>query len=207
MKGKRFTTEEKIRILRDTDQRGSITETCKEFNISDVTFHRWKRQFGQMDLNEGRRLKELQKENTELKKMLADALLAKPVLEYVVEKNYEPGAQEAGGASRRPGRTVLQVGGVPDPAPGALDLPGSRRIVQGGPFFCRRCQKPLFTGAEIANEPSPAEIAESQGVAQFCQALFERSIDLTNYNLMADLPFWTGAVSEDQSDIVSCRDR
>jgi putative transposase len=86
MRAKRFTTEEKIRILRDADQRGSITETCKEFNISDVTFHRWKRQFGQMDLNEARRLKELEKENTELKKMLADALLAKRVLEYVVEK-------------------------------------------------------------------------------------------------------------------------
>ena len=86
MKGKRFTTEEKIRILRDADQRGSITETCKEFNISDVTFHRWKRQFGQMDLNEAKRLKELEKENTELKKMLADALLAKRVLEYAVEK-------------------------------------------------------------------------------------------------------------------------
>jgi putative transposase len=57
MKGKRFTTEEKIRILRDADQRGRITETCKEFNISDMTFHRWKSQFGQMDLNEARRLK------------------------------------------------------------------------------------------------------------------------------------------------------
>ena len=86
MKNKRFTTEEKIRILRDADMRGSIVETCKEFNISDVTFHRWKKQFGQMDLNEARRLKELEKENTELKKMLADALLAKRVLEYVVEK-------------------------------------------------------------------------------------------------------------------------
>jgi putative transposase len=83
MKSKRFTTEEKIRILRDAGQRGSITEACKGFNISDVTFHRWKRQFGQMDLSEAKRLKELAKENTELKKMLADALLAKRVLEHV----------------------------------------------------------------------------------------------------------------------------
>jgi putative transposase len=87
MKSKRFTTEEKIRILRDADQRGIMTETCKEFNLSDVTFHRWKRQFGQMDLNEAKRLKELERENTELKKMLAEALLAKRVLESVVEKN------------------------------------------------------------------------------------------------------------------------
>jgi len=51
-----------------------------------VTFHRWKREFGQMDLNEAKRLKELERENTELKKMLADAMLAKKVLEYALEK-------------------------------------------------------------------------------------------------------------------------
>jgi putative transposase len=61
-------------------------EVCQEKNISEVTYHRWKRQFGQMDVNEARHLKELERENTELKKMLAEALLAKRVLEYVIEK-------------------------------------------------------------------------------------------------------------------------
>lgn len=86
MKGKRYTTEDKIRILREADGGRSIVEVCKERNISEVTFHRWKKQFGQMDLNEAKRLKELERENTELKKLLAEALLAKRVLEYVVEK-------------------------------------------------------------------------------------------------------------------------
>jgi putative transposase len=87
MKGKRYTTEEKVRILRQADTgEQSILDICREKNISDVTFHRWKRQFGHMDLNEARRLKELQRENTELKKMLADAMLAKKVLEYALEK-------------------------------------------------------------------------------------------------------------------------
>jgi putative transposase len=87
MKGKRYTTEDKIRILREADGgQQSIVEVCKEKNISEVTFHRWKKQFGQMDLNEAKRLKELERENTELKKMLAEAMLAKRVLEYVVEK-------------------------------------------------------------------------------------------------------------------------
>jgi len=72
--------------LREADGGRSIVEVCKERNISEVTFHRWKKQFGQMDLNEAKRLKELERENTELKKMLAEALLAKRVLEYVVEK-------------------------------------------------------------------------------------------------------------------------
>ncbi|MSU23807.1 MAG: IS3 family transposase, partial [Opitutus sp.] len=46
MKGKRHTTEQKIRILREADGGKSIVEVCKEHNISEVTFHRWKRQFG-----------------------------------------------------------------------------------------------------------------------------------------------------------------
>jgi putative transposase len=86
MKGKRYSTEDKIRLLREADGGRSIVELCREKNISEVTFHRWKKQFGQMDLNEAKRLKELERENTELKKMLAEALLAKRVLEYVVEK-------------------------------------------------------------------------------------------------------------------------
>ena len=86
MKGKRYSTEEKVRILRDADGGKSIVDICREKNISDVTYHRWRKQFGHMDLNEAKRLKELERENTELKKMLADAMLAKKVLEYALEK-------------------------------------------------------------------------------------------------------------------------
>ena len=86
MKGKRYTTEEKIRILREADKGKAITEVCREHNLSQVTFHRWKKQFGQMEVNEAKRLKELERENTELKKMLADSLLKNRVLEAVCEK-------------------------------------------------------------------------------------------------------------------------
>ena len=86
MKGKKHTTEDKIRILREADAGRSIVEICKDKNISQVTFHRGKREFGMMDVNEARRLKELEKENTELKKMLADAMLAKKVLDYALDK-------------------------------------------------------------------------------------------------------------------------
>jgi putative transposase len=88
MKGKRYTTEEKIRLLREADKDLAITEVCREQNVSQVTFHRWKRQFGQMEVNESKRLKELERENTELKKMLADSLLKTRVLEAVCEKKW-----------------------------------------------------------------------------------------------------------------------
>ena len=75
MKGKRHTTEEKIRILRAAVGGKNILEVCKEKNISEQTYHRWKRQFGMMEVNEATRLKELERENAELEKMLAKALL------------------------------------------------------------------------------------------------------------------------------------
>ena len=87
MKGKRYTTEDKIRILREADRgEKSIADLCREENLSVVSFHRWKTQFGQMDINAGRRLKELERENSELKKMLAESLLKNRVLEAVCEK-------------------------------------------------------------------------------------------------------------------------
>ena len=85
-KGKRYSTEDKIRILRQADAGQSIGEVCREHNLSEVSFHRWKKQFGQMEVNEAKRMKELERENTELKKMLADSLLENRVLKFVCEK-------------------------------------------------------------------------------------------------------------------------
>ena len=87
MKGKRYATEEKIRLLREADRgEKSIQALCQEANISEVSFHRWKKQFGQLEVNEAKRMKELERENGELKKMLAEALLKNRVLEAVCEK-------------------------------------------------------------------------------------------------------------------------
>ena len=64
----------------------SIQDICRQENVSEVTFHRWKKQFGHMEINEARRLKELERENNELKKMLAESLLKNRILEAVCEK-------------------------------------------------------------------------------------------------------------------------
>jgi len=53
MRGKRYTTEEKIRILREADRgEKGIQAICQEANISEVSFHRWKKQLGQMEVKE-----------------------------------------------------------------------------------------------------------------------------------------------------------
>jgi putative transposase len=87
MKAKRYTTEQKIRILREAEKAGqSIVEVCREKGISEQTFHRWKREFGIMPLDQAKRLKELEKENARLKRMLADEMLGKEMLKEALEK-------------------------------------------------------------------------------------------------------------------------
>ena len=87
MKGKRYSTEDKIRILREAERVDkSIIEVCKERGISEQTFHRWKREFGMMKLDQAKRLKELERENARLKRMLADELLGKELLKEALEK-------------------------------------------------------------------------------------------------------------------------
>ncbi len=75
-----------------------------------------------MDINEARRLKELERENSELKKMLAESLLKNRVLEAVCEKNCESGAAPDLGRTSGCGWIVFATGGVPDFASGAFDV-------------------------------------------------------------------------------------
>lgn len=86
MKGKRNTTEQKIRILRQADTGQSIADVCRENGVSEQSFHRWKREFGMMEVDQAKQLKELQKENARLKRMLADEMLGKELLKEALEK-------------------------------------------------------------------------------------------------------------------------
>ena len=122
MKGKRYTSEDKIRILREADGGKAILEVCREHNLLEVSFHRWKRQFGQIDINKVRWLKELERENSELKKMLAESLLKNWVLEMVCEKKPKPGASARLGAQGCGGWDLLWASGLSDSAIGAVDV-------------------------------------------------------------------------------------
>ena len=95
MKGKRYTTETKIRILREAQSSDkTIQHVCPERQISEQTYHRWKREVGMLELNQAKQLKELQRENARLKRMLADEMLGKELLKEVLEKSCKPRTQE-----------------------------------------------------------------------------------------------------------------
>lgn len=86
-------------------------EVCREANLSEVTFPRWKNQFGQMEVREAKRLKELER-NTELKKMLAESLLKNRVLGRCAKK-YKPGKRRRAARAVIAGQLCSRAGGVP----------------------------------------------------------------------------------------------
>ena len=91
-KRKRRNPEQIIRKLADADRRlnagQSIAQVCQALEVSEATFHRWRNQFGGMKAQEAKRLKELEKENARLKKMVADLMLDKEMLKDLAEGNF-----------------------------------------------------------------------------------------------------------------------
>ena len=86
MKRKRFTDEQIGYALRQVEAGKTVTETCREMGISQQTFYRWRRKFAGMGVAELRRLKQLEKENKRLKRLVADLSLDKHMLQEVTAK-------------------------------------------------------------------------------------------------------------------------
>tara|TARA_B100000497_G_C7594934_1_gene357640 strand:- start:648 stop:920 length:273 start_codon:yes stop_codon:yes gene_type:complete len=86
-KQKRHKPEEIILLLREFDS-GSLNQEsfCQQKQISVATLNRWRKKFGMMEVADAKRLKALEKENAELKKMYADAMLGMKVLQETLEK-------------------------------------------------------------------------------------------------------------------------
>jgi putative transposase len=75
MKRARFTEEQIIGILKAAEAAGNIRSVCTEHNITEQTFYRWRRKYGGMEVSEAKKLRDLERENSELKKIVADLTL------------------------------------------------------------------------------------------------------------------------------------
>jgi putative transposase len=89
-KRKIFTAEQVIMKLREAEvlvgQGKSIKEACRVLEISEQTYYRWRREYGGLNTTQAKKLKELEKENARLKRLVADLSLDNAILKEVLSK-------------------------------------------------------------------------------------------------------------------------
>ena len=92
MARKRYTTEQIIGLLREAEVRlaqgQAVGTVCRGIGITEQTYYRWRQRYGGMQVDEARRLKELESENARLKRLVAELALDKQMLQEVAQKKW-----------------------------------------------------------------------------------------------------------------------
>ena len=88
MKRKRFTEEQIIGVLKEAGAGAKPAELCRRHGISEATYYNWKAKYAGMTISEARRLRELEKENSRLKRLLAEAELDKAALKDLLSRKW-----------------------------------------------------------------------------------------------------------------------
>ncbi len=89
--GKQIGIEKAIRMLREIEvlqsQGMTIGEACRKIGVSEHTYYRWKKEYGRLRVDQAKRLKELERENSRLKKLVADLSLDNAILKEAASGN------------------------------------------------------------------------------------------------------------------------
>ena len=88
MKGKRFTEEQIIGVLREAEAGAETKELCRRHGVSEQSFYRWKAKYGGMDVSDAKKLHALEDENRRLKHIVADLTLDVAALKGVLSKKW-----------------------------------------------------------------------------------------------------------------------
>ncbi len=92
MPRKHYPSEEIIKLLRlveiEVGKGKTIGHACKQLGFTEQSYYRWRKEYGGLQINQAKRLKVLEQENTRLKKMVADLSLDKDILNEALKGNY-----------------------------------------------------------------------------------------------------------------------
>ena len=86
MRKSKFTEQQIAFALKQVELGTSVEEVCRKLGISDATFYNWRKKYGGLGPSELRRLRQLEEENTKLKRLVADLSLDKAMLQDVLSK-------------------------------------------------------------------------------------------------------------------------
>ena len=163
MAKKRFKPEEIVAKLRQVDvlqgQGSSVADAVRQIGVTEVTYYRWRREYGGMKTNQLRRLKELEKENQRLRRAVSDLTLDKLILAEAARgtvgqrsETSEPLASPIGGGPRAAGPWRERAPRLPHAPPASFDpTPRSRGADRrSGAHGRDRCQGPRVWPASMA---------------------------------------------------------
>ena len=86
MKTSRFSEQQFAFVLRRAEEGTSVAEVCRKAGISEATYYVWRKKFGGLTPSEMKRLKQLEEENSKLKRIVADLALDKEMLQDVIKR-------------------------------------------------------------------------------------------------------------------------
>lgn len=84
----RYTEEQIIAVLHEAAAGANVQDICRKYGISDTTFYRWRSKYGNKEISDANRLKQLEEENRRLKSLVADLTLRNQALKRVVSKKW-----------------------------------------------------------------------------------------------------------------------
>ena len=122
---KKYSPEQIVKLLREAEGKivegRTIEEVCREIGVSDATYYNWRRTYRHLKVDQAKRLKDLQKENARLKKLVTDLSLDKAILKETSRENTEPDAVAGGGGAGVPAPGGLATSGMPSAGSAARD--------------------------------------------------------------------------------------
>jgi putative transposase len=86
MKGKRYSEEQIFRILQEGERGTKVAELCRRYGISENTYFRWKSKYSGLELSDLKRMKEIEGENSQLKRIVADQALQIDAMKEVLQR-------------------------------------------------------------------------------------------------------------------------
>jgi len=92
MKGKKYSAEQIVSKLREADvligKGQTVADVCRQLQVTDVTYYRWRKEYGGLSIDQAKRLKELETENTKLRKVIADLSIDNAILKEASRGNF-----------------------------------------------------------------------------------------------------------------------